>query len=379
MKIVIDGRMLAWTGIGRYTSELIQNLAKIDKDNDYTVLLDPKDADKLGALPTNFEKRVVNIRPYGLQEQLVLPFILYKLRPDLVHFVHFTAPPLYFGKRAVTVHDLTLVRYKTHRGTGFKRLVFELKYWIMRFLLRCSVMRADAVLTDTEWVKRDILSFYRHSVFRKLLEGKITATLLSISSSATQIDASKASIKIDEPFLLYVGNYYPNKNIFTLLSVFERLRAARPKLRLVLVGPKDYFLEQAKLQITKMGLNDSVTVTGWITDADLAWLYKKAALFVFPSLSEGFGMPPLEAMAAGTPVISSDSTCLPEVLGDAAAYLDPTDPQDMETKIDALLKNDKELGRLRKAGYERVKLFSWHRTAKQTLDVYRKVLFANNE
>jgi glycosyltransferase involved in cell wall biosynthesis len=371
-RIVLDGRMLGWTGIGRYTSELIQNLAKIDKINNYIVLLDPKDADKLGGLPANFVKKIVNIRPYGLQEQLVLPFILYGLNPDLVHFMHFTAPLLYFGRRVVTVHDLTLVRYKTHRGLGLKRLIFELKYWVMRFILRSAVMRANAVLTDTEWVKQDILNFYSRSVFHKLLESKITATLLSISPSATRVDDSQANIKIAEPFLLYVGNFYPNKNIPALLNAFERLLTARPYLRLVLVGPKDYFLEQIQLRIAKMGLNDSVIITGWISDADLARLYKKAALFVFPSLSEGFGMPPLEAMAAGTPVISSNATCLPEVLGVAAAYFDPCDARDMAAKIDVLLKSDGELDRLRKAGQDQVRLFSWRRTAEQTLAVYER-------
>lgn len=374
MRIVIDGRMLGWTGIGRYTGELVQNLAKLDSENDYIILLDPKDAHKLLGLPANFRTEIVDIRPYGIKEQLVLPFVLYGLRPDLVHFVHFTAPSLYFGKRVVTVHDLTLVRYKTFRGTGLARLKFELKYWIMRIILRGAVMRAHAILTDTEWVRRDILSFYRHSIFKRLLAEKITTTLLAISPAATKTDESPATIKIDGPFLLYVGNYYPNKNIPALLEAFELLADKKSHLKLVLVGPKDYFLEQVERRINELGLREAVMVTGWISDADLAWLYKKAALFVFPSLSEGFGMPPLEAMAAGTPVISSNATCLPEVLGEAAVYFDPRDPVDMAVKIDFLLKDPAELERLRKAGREQIRLFSWKRTAEQTLAVYKQVL-----
>ncbi len=381
MKIVIDGRMLSWTGIGRYTAELIRNLALLDTKNDYIVLLDPQDAGKLDDLPDNFRIKTLNIRPYGLKEQLILPVVLYRLRPDLVHFVHFTAPSLYFGKRVVTIHDLSLVRYKTNRGGGLGRIKFEVKYWIMRFIMRCAIMRADAILTDTEWVKQDLLTFYRHSIFRKLLADKITTTLLAISPVATTEVASSPPSPQDSQllaqnseFLLYVGNYYPNKNIPGLLAAFKQVLLKRPVIKLVLVGPEDYFLEQIKQLISAMELNNKVVVTGRVSDADLARLYKQAKLFVFASLSEGFGMPPLEAMAVGTPVISSNATCLPEVLGEAAAYFDPHDPDDMASKIEALLDNSVELKRLRKAGPEHVKHFSWRRTAEETLAVYKRVL-----
>jgi glycosyltransferase involved in cell wall biosynthesis len=173
------------------------------------------------------------------------------------------------------------------------------------------------------------------------------------------------------PFILYVGNAYPYKNLERLVESFDLLD--RPDYQLVLVGKKDYFYERLQTFIAQRGLKN-VIFTGFVSDGQLAWLYQHAAAYVFPSLSEGFGLPGLEAMAAGLPVISSNATCLPEVYGSAAHYFNPHDSADMATKIREVLDDDKLRQQLISAGQIRVKDFSWERMARETLEVYREVL-----
>lgn len=370
MKIIIDGRMADWSGIGRYTLNLLRNLAVIDQENNYIVLILPKDKALFESLPANFRLEPVNIQPYGLSEQLKLPGVLRRLKPDLVHFPHFTAPLLYRGQRVVTVHDLIMIDYKTNRGNGLGRIKFEFKHVVMRYVMRQAILHSEAVITDTAYVKQEIIDRYPASN----LAAKIHPIHLAAEAPAVKPGSISRFNLGDQPFLLYVGNYYPNKNISGLVSAFQSIHQTRPELKLVLVGRSDYFLDQIVIKIKQLGLTDNVIITGRVSDEELSGLYKTASLFVFPSFSEGFGLPPLEAMAQGTPVISSSLTCLPEILGEAAAYFDPHNPAEMPEKINALLADPHELERLRKAGLEQVKQFSWRRMAEQTLEVYGEAI-----
>lgn len=366
MKIVIDGRMVGWTGIGRYTSELIDHLQRLDHDSEYVIVVLPQDRERFPKLPANFSLHTADIKPYSLKEQLSLPSILNSLDADLVHFVHFSAPILYRRPRIITIHDLTLVHYKTNRGNGLARIKFELKYWGMRAVLWSAIKRSVALITVTRWVKEDIMSTYGSGLGDRIFP-------IHLSAEAKLAEPEPLDqFKLDSPFLLYVGNYYPHKNIDRLLEAFAILAQQGPDLKLVLVGQENYFLDQLRLQAKELKIGDRILTPGRISDGELAALYMQAKLFVFPSLSEGFGLPPLEAMAAGTPVISSNATCLPEVLGDAAAYFDPHDPIDMAAKISGLLDDATELERLRRAGLEQVKRFSWETMTKETLEVYKR-------
>ncbi len=368
MKIIIDARMITWTGIGRYTWNLLDQLQDIDHSNQYIVLLLAKDFEGWQPKAANFTKQLADIRPYSLAEQILLPITLYRLRPDLVHFPHFTAPPLYFGRRVATIHDLTLVSYKTNQGEGAKKILYELKYWGMRLVLRCAIMRSR-LITDTEFVRQQIISRYEHSPF-KISPSKVTTTLLSVDPLFAS--PKKPAFAVGGDYLLYVGNYYPNKNIGRLLKAFKLAQASNPNLELVLTGKADYFQGQLQLEAQRLGLSNKVIFAGFVSDSELVWLYKHAKAFVFPSLSEGFGLPALEAMSQGTPVLAAHASCLPEVCGEAAVYFDPLDTADMAAKICAVLDDKKQLERLRLAGPEHIKLFSWRRMAEQTLAIYRE-------
>lgn len=368
MKVAIDARMLGWTGIGRYTGELIKNLAEIDRGNHYCLLVQPKDTAKLPALPDNFSVIAAAVRPYSLGEQIGLLRLLRQLKADLVHFPSFNAPVLYAGKTVYTIPDLTLVHYKTNRGNGPGRILFEFKYWAMRFALRHAIMKGLAFTTYCDTVKTELLRTFHRPGLQSLIKPTLLGPAVPPQTKPEPLPGT------DSPFLLYVGNFYPNKNLGRLLEAFDKLRQYNKDLNMVIVGRADYFQDQLKRQAGKLGATANINFTGFVSDAQLLWLYKNASLFVFPSLSEGFGLPPLEAMAAGCPVISSNASCMPEVLGEAAAYFDPLDPSDMAAKIEALLNDPAELERLRKAGLEQVKKYSWRRMAEETLAVYKKVL-----
>jgi glycosyltransferase involved in cell wall biosynthesis len=373
MNIVIDGRMIGWTGIGRYTRHLLDELQQLDHDNSYIVLLQKKDLDTWQPSQANFRKELADYAPYSFGEQLGLCIKLYSLHADLVHFPSFNGPVFYLGHRMFTIADLTLLRHETARGGGLIKLIYRVKNLAMRFVFRDAVMRSQALLTYTEYVKKDILNHYKNSIFRGRLN-KITPIHLAVDNLAS-VKASQPDImKGGKPFLLYAGNYYPSKNIGRLLEALVEVRKNKPDLELVLIGKEDHFQKQLQQQAEQLGLGGAVVFTGFVPDSQLVWYYQHTALFVFPSLSEGFGLTPLEAMAAGTPVISSDASCMPEVLGRAAAYFDPKDPGDMATKIESLLDSSAELGRLRKAGLEQVKKYSWHKMAEETLSIYKKVL-----
>jgi glycosyltransferase involved in cell wall biosynthesis len=368
MNIVIDARMINWTGIGRYTWNLLDQLQDIDRDNSYTVLLLKKDFASWQPKSSNFKKLIADFEPYSISEQLRLPFFVYKLKADLVHFPHFTAPLLYFKRRVVTIHDLTLVYYKTNRGDGLKKAVYGVKYWAMRLVLRCAAM-ATAVITDTEFVRQELLARYGRQPF-KLNPNRITTTLLSVDPLMAQAEQPEM-IPEGAQFLLYVGNYYPNKNTSRLIDEFTLTRAKYPELKLVLTGKADYFQEQLRTKARELGLADAIIFTDFVSDGELVWLYQNARAYVFPSLSEGFGLPPLEAMAQGTPVIASSASCIPEVCGDAAIYFDPLKPADIADKIMGVLQNKELQERLSAKGLEHIDQFSWRRMAEQTLVIYQ--------
>jgi glycosyltransferase involved in cell wall biosynthesis len=369
MRIVIDGRMWSWTGIGRITRSLLVELEQLDQKNEYIVLMLAKDFDKWVPTKPNFTKVLANYAPYSLAEQTGLALKLYQLKPDLVHFLNFNLPVAYFGRYVVIINDLTLIHYKNVRGAGLAKLLYECKYWAMRLVFRHAVMVSSHIITISKYVKDELITTYQNDMIRKISAKKITVAYPAVDRELSE--PTTVNHIVSGPFLLSVGNSYPHKNVRSLIDAFELLQAKRNDLSLVLVGANDYFSRQLQSYAKN---NPKVIFPGYVSDKELAGLYKSAALFVCPSLSEGFGLTPLEAMLHGAPVISSDSSCLPEVCEDGAAYFDATSPAKMAEAILELLGNKAELERLKKAGPAQAKKFSWKKMAKDTLDVYDKIL-----
>lgn len=365
MRIVIDARMLYWTGVGLYTRELLQQLEQLDRVNEYVVLVRPDDWEKWTPRAGNFQKIKVDINPYTFAEQLRLPGVIRRLKPDLVHFSAPNAPLLYHGRRVVTVHDLTLLNFDTSRGTGAGKLVRGLKRQPFQWVFRNDVRGAAYIFTVTNFVRGQLIVKWRVS------DERIVVTPNAIDPQWDEPEPINKYGAGDE-YLFYVGNYYPYKNVDSSVEAFAEVAPKFPRLKLVLAGQADYFRTELERKVEAMGLQDRVVFAGRVTDGEKMSLFQGAKVYLNPSFSEGFGLQGLEAMATGAPVLAADATCLPEVYGDAALYFDPHDPHDQAEKMTKLLTDDGLRQRLMDAGKERLKHFSWRETAEKTLDVYRR-------
>jgi glycosyltransferase involved in cell wall biosynthesis len=357
--------MMAWTGIGTYTKNLLRELAKLDSHNQYIVLLLAKDYDTWKAPADNFYKQPADFKPYGFDEQLLLPILLYRLRADLVHFPHLNAPGLYLKQRIVTIHDLTLLTFPTARGNRFKT---GLKVLALKLSLRLNLALADCLLVTSQATREALLAWSR----RPALDKKIVQIPLGVSSTGRPDNSPS-----QPPRLLYVGNAYPHKNLDRLVEAFSLVAGKIKDLRLVLVintaaSDQAYYVGRLRALADQLGLIDRVEFKHGVNDDELTGLYSSATALVFPSLSEGFGLPPLEAMAHGLPVLASDASSIPDVCGEAAIYFDPLDVQSMADAIEGLINSPDELANLAQAGPKRAAKYSWTKTAQETLELYRK-------
>lgn len=365
MHIVIDARTGDGTGISRYSLNLVRELEKLPADYRFTVLLGPIDFPKWKPHDQRFTKLLAPYKHYSLGEQFGLLRLLYSLKPDLVHFTAFNAPVLYFGKRIFTIHDLTLVHFKNIRSSVVHRLIYPVKYWMMRFILRCSVMRSVAIITPSEYVRQDILNHWKKSWLGRITPKKITVTPEAVEDHTGD---KKQPRPIKQDYLLYIGAAYVHKNLDVLANAYNRLQESKPDLKLVVIGKQDYWQKKLKTE------NPGIVFPGYLPYDKLVAYYQHASLFVFPSLSEGFGLPPLEAMAFGAPVLTSNRTSIPEACGEAAEYFDPRSPKDLADKVEELLSNPEKRAEMSKLGKEQVKKFSWKKMAQQTLEVYKNSL-----
>jgi glycosyltransferase involved in cell wall biosynthesis len=360
-KIVIDARELR-TSTGRYVERLLYYLQELDAVNSYTVLLKPKDYD--GWEPTNrkFHKIACPYKEFSFNEQIGFLFQLLEIKPDLVHFAKTEQPILYPGHVVTTVHDLTTARF----GNPAKnKIIFNIKQLVYKIVIKVVAKKSKIIIAPSEYVKDDLAKF------AKINSRKIVVTYESADDISGN-DEIYPDLK-DKKFIMYVGRPTPHKNLYRLLSSFIELKKTHPELLLVLVGQKDSNYKKLAKWVDDQAVQ-GVIFTGFIADSQLKWLYKNCQAYVFPSLSEGFGLPGLEAMYEGAPVISSNATCLPEIYGDAAVYFDPLDVDDMTDKINSILSGRIRASSLIEKGYKQLKLYSWKKMAQETLDIYRSIL-----
>lgn len=386
MKIGIDARFYGpvGKGLGRYTQEVVDNIIKINDDFNYVVFLSPENFDEFTA-PGDWVKKVkIACAWYSWSEQIIFPFYLWREKLDLLHFPHFNVPILTPGKFVVTIHDLILTHFPTIRATTRSRLIYRLKDLAYRLVIFSALHRAQRVITVSQFTRDDIISRFRIKAEKIIVTYEGVANLSKGRDSlfVAKLDNQEtlAQYHIPHNFLLYVGNAYPHKNLEILLKVFSRLHTEQPELRLVLVGKIDYFYERIQavacsLNLWQRGnLNSPVIFPGYVADAQLEIFYTEARAYIFPSLYEGFGLPPLEAMAKGCPVVSSDRASLPEILGEAALYFKPDDENDMLKKIKTILADDEQRADFKQRGLVQAKKYNWWQCAHETLAVYLSVL-----
>jgi len=370
MKILIDGRGIKKTGIGRYIENTLKEILKIDSTNQYELLLRDEDLVKLDLKADNLEFVKTSANFFGIKEQTEILSILKERKPDLVHFTNFNFPVAYSGKFVITIHDLTLLHFRNLRNSIARKAYYMLKEQVMRnVVLKQGMKKAEVVIVPSDYVKEDVAKTF-----------KVRRNKIAVTYEAADTEFSKGRINlekkgINKPFILYVGNAYPHKNLERMIIAFGKLITDYVlDYQLVIAGKKDSFHEGLEEAVKEADLQDRVIFTGFVTDQELSGLYNNASLYVFPSLSEGFGLPPLEAMAHGLPVASSNATCMPEILGDAAVYFDPKDTADMAKSMLEVLTDKKLVEKLIKKGKVQVRKYSWKKTAKDTLEIYNKVL-----
>ncbi len=378
MRIAINCQLLSIhrSGVGRYIRDLINGLAQIDSNNEYVLFANSKV--KNGILPgtKNFRKKLSlfplqNAAGRIMWEQLFLPIKLIQERVDIIHFPDQSYPILPLRcPSVITVHDLT---YNVYPQTyTLAKRVYK------NTVMRAAIARTDRIIVDAKNTKKDILETYNIS------EEKITVINCGLSemfkeiSDSELLENTRKKFALPEHFILHVGTLSPDKNLTGLLDAYAILKRKVGSLpKIVVVGPRGWLYESIFKKILRLRLKDDVVFLGYIEDIDLVHIYNLADIFVLVSLYEGFGFPPLEAMACGTPVISSDAGSLPEVVGEAALMVNPHDVEDLAKAVERLLVDSALRKELIKKGFARRKLFSWEETARKTLTIYQEAASGN--
>ncbi|MFZ5845493.1 MAG: glycosyltransferase family 4 protein [Patescibacteria group bacterium] len=367
MKIGIDARLIEETGVGRYIRNLIEELDVFDQKNRYVVFLRQKSWTSLQLPNKRWEKRLAEVPWHTFKEQLVMPWLLLKEQLDLVHIPYHNPPIFYPGKTVVTIHDLTILHFDTGRATTLPGPLYRLKRLGYYLVLAVGLRRAKRVIAVSKATKQEVIDHFG-----------LNPDKIAVTYEGTRLQGKRQKAKgkseerlIKNPYFLYVGNAYPHKNLEMLLKAFQ-LSTYNLQLitKLVLVGNDDFFYQRLKNEVKQMGLEDKVIFWGPASDSQLVNLYSQAIALVFPSLMEGFGLPGVEAMARGVPVVCSDIPVFREVYGDAPVYFDPHDFQDIAHKLNLILNDVGERQRAITTGTKIARRYSWENLAKLTLKVY---------
>ena len=370
MKIGIDARFIGpkGTGIGTYTQNLIANLQKIDTKNQYLIFLKKENWQNVKISSKNFDKILADVSWYSLEEQLKMGSIFKSSNLDLVHVPHFNVPIFYSGKFIVTIHDLIHHHFPQTVSTTKNPVIFKLKRLGYHLIFKNALTRSKKIIVPSNFVKEDLIANC------KVNPSKIA--LIYEAAEEGYLQKTHHSQLITHHNLIYVGNAYPHKNLEKLLYAFKILNTKYKILntKLILVSPRDVFAQRLVTEIKKRNLQDKVELLGWQNSAALVKLFAKSTAYVSPSLSEGFGIPALNAMASNLPLICSSIPTYREIYGEAAIYFDPNNPSDIAQKIKKVLEDSKTRSDLVKKGSVQVKKYSWLKMAKQTLEIYKSVL-----
>ncbi len=368
VRIAIDARKLRDYGIGTYVRNLLRHLARIDQTTEYVLLCRPVDEDLGRRLGENFRTVPEQAGTYSIREQWTVPLDLRREGIDLFHAPHYVLPPLTPCKSVVTIHDCIHLRFPQYLPNRLAYAYAWSSLWV-------ATHRSTRVLTVSEASKRDILRYF------SVPESKIDVIYNAIdeqfdeSPTDAEIGRVRERYQLEDPFVLYAGNIKPHKNLERLIEAFSMLRKnGFEQVKLLIIGDEISKYATLRRAVHRHKLHHQVRFLGFVSDKTLACLYRLAGVFVFPSLYEGFGLPPLEAMASGTPVITSNVSSLPEVVGDAALLIDPNKPDAIFDAMRRVLTEPELAQSLRDRGLERVRHFSWERSIRRVREIYDEVL-----
>jgi glycosyltransferase involved in cell wall biosynthesis len=340
------------TGISRYISELVAGLESVMSPDDRLLML----GQRLGKLQDSASFRIA-------WEQTGLPVTAAARRLDVLHGPLSVVPAATRIPSVITVHDLAFLKYPDQVPAARRA-------WLIAGT-RLGARKSERIITISENTKADLLQWL------KIPEEKVQVIPLAISPrvervSGTSLDVFQMRFNIDRPYILAVGTLEPRKNLPTLLRAFARIKDDVPH-QLVLVGPEGWLNHELKSTLDELSLGDRVRLTGFVSDEELGGWFSGADLFAFPSWYEGFGLPSIEAMHCGAPVLASNTSSFPEVVGDAGILIPPGDVDLWAESMRDLLRDRPRLDALREKGFARAADFSWTRTAQETYDLYREI------
>jgi len=373
MRIGIDytSAVQQGAGIGRYTRGLVAALAELDQVNEYVLFSAGRD--RTGRVwPPRFHLRSLPLKDRHLaliwqRLRLPLPVELVTGPVDIFHSPDFVLPPVRKARTVLTVHDLSFMRYPECSSA-------HLLEYLMGAVPR-SVRRADVVLADSESTRQDLIELLHVPEERLLLVYPGVEERFAPGVEESVIEGALRRYGLHRPYILGLGTLQPRKNFCRLIRAFDLLRRQHPVPHsLVIGGSKGWLYEEIFDTVRELGLQEMVLLPGFVADEDLPALYCAADVFAFPSLYEGFGIPVLEAMRCGTPVVTTRVSSLPEVAGDAALLVSPDDVAALAEALwrltdDSALRND-----LRQRGFQQVTQFTWKQAAKGLLDVYTQIM-----
>ncbi len=371
MHIAINAHLLAHTrsfrraGISHYVEQVLSQLGQIDRSNRYSVYTTRGLDQRALGLPDNFRVipsrfPTINPRVRIPWEQLLAPLLLRRSGADLFHGVHSVVPVSCPVPSVVTVHDLAFIRFpQTFRA--YNRIYLDVA-------TRLSVQRAARILVVSEHTRREVIGLLGVAPERVVVTPNAVREHFRPPDLAV-LGAFRARKGLPERFVLYVGTLEPRKNLTTLLEAYAEV-AKQQAAPLLVGGGKGWLYDAVFQRLEALGLRERVRFVGYLDEEELPLWYAAATVFVFPSIYEGFGMPPLEAMACGTPVVASNTSSLPEVVGDAGLTVSPYDPAALAAAISRVLDDADLRQELRERGLRQARAFSWRVTAERTLAAY---------
>ncbi len=361
-------------GIGRYTRELLRALAAADAASDYRLFFASRSVvHPLPSLPSNFRVTHLPVDDIWLvrvwqRARLPLPVNWLTGPIDLFHSPDFTLPPVARGTRTLlTIHDLSFIRDPESATPVLRNY--------LNAVVPRSVARADYVLADSQATRDDLAELYRTPAEKISVLYSGVHESFQPTTDPTALAAVRERYRLgDAPFVLAVGTLQPRKNYARLIQAFAHLpHSPTTRYDLVIAGGKGWLYDSIFAEVDQLGLRERVIFPGFVADADLPALYSAARVLAYPSVYEGFGLPMLEAMACGTPVVTSTASCLPEVAGDAALLVPPTDVDALAAALDRALADEALRADLIAKGLARARQFTWDKSARQLLDIYRRL------
>jgi len=375
MRIGINALFMIPEGVGGteiYLRELLKAFARTDRKNEYIIFSNKECFGTFNINQDNFSEVLcpiyARLRPARiLWEQFILPLQIKKYKIDVLFSPGYVSPLKVPCKSIVAILDLNYYYFPE----DFPKLAL----WTLKILVPFSAKVADKIITLSKHSSEIIAKNLRLPVWKVVPIYLAANKLAKIDISAQDLFAVRTKYGIKDKFILSVAASHPHKNLKRLIQAYDILKNRYSvDMPLVLVGFKGRGYREVEEEIKKLNLKNEIKFTGWITDKELAALYKSTEVFVFPSLHEGFGIPILEAMQFGVPVVSSNATSLPEVVGGAGLLFSPFDTEEMAERIYQVISNESLRNSLIIKGHEKVKEFSWEKTARETLDVFNEVL-----